>query len=103
MKVTYCKLQSGDWGIKVAGTKSEIESLESGDTFSVLKKDGTRKDEVINKVLWKSDDGETAICATKPSYRTSGRGKRSSHYCGDRCPVSGLICNAKNGQCHDCI
>jgi len=55
MSVTYTKLQSGDWGIKIQGGPLP----ESGTSVTVVKKSGDKKTERIDKILWSGSDAKT--------------------------------------------
>lgn len=72
MSATYSKLKSGDWGVRSTRKVSE------GDTVTVTKKDGTKKQETISKVVW-SGNGVwlCAIGTTAKSSYTPRAGKRS--------------------------
>lgn len=57
---TYCKLRSGDWGIKGDG-------LEEGDTVTVTTKAGVSKQIVVGKVIFMKESFCIAAIATKAS------------------------------------
>lgn len=85
MSVTYTKLKSGEWGIRVTDKK-----VSKGDSIVVTKKDGQTKTEVVKQVVW-SGNGIT-LCAieTAQAARTirnygsgSSRGRRTGCSCGN--------------------
>jgi hypothetical protein len=51
-EVTYTKLRDGSWGLRGA----DIRKGDEGCTVTVQKKDGTTKDEVIDRVVWRGRD-----------------------------------------------
>lgn len=51
MPVSYAKLRSGDWGLRV-----KDEEVEIGQTVDVTTKAGEVKQEVIGKLVFKGDD-----------------------------------------------
>lgn len=46
MAITYTKLKDGSWGIR------STEAIRDGQAVRVMKKDGTVKDETIEKIVW---------------------------------------------------
>lgn len=67
---SYSKLQSGSWGIRVAGAPPNV-----GDRITVDKKDGTSKVETVERVLWSGAgyDGQPAsLCAIVATPRPEG-------------------------------
>jgi len=52
---SFTKLRSGDWGIRVEGLL-----VRPGDRVTVRRKDWTRTEEVVSRVVWR--DGLVAIC-----------------------------------------
>jgi hypothetical protein len=100
MTATYTKLKSGDWGVRIEGG-----TVKQGDTITVTKKSGERKQETIAKVVW-TGNGITlaAIGQSQPSRTHDNRTERESsgQYCGYPCPVTGRKCCSANGPCHDC-
>jgi hypothetical protein len=59
MGATYAKLQSGEWGVRTTGLK-----VSPGLVLTVEKRDGTRKEETVARVVWQR--GDVAICAIEP-------------------------------------
>ena len=47
MAVTYQKLKSGEWGIRVEG-----RAVREGQTVTVRKRDGSTKQETVKRVVW---------------------------------------------------
>ena len=74
MQATYTKLNSGDWGIRVAGA-----SVAPGATVTVAKKSGETKTETIGAVLWTGN--AVSLCSIARSatrdYSSTPRGKQS--------------------------
>lgn len=46
---TYSKLKSGNWGIR------STQEIAAGDTVTVTLKDGTSRDEKVERVVWSGD------------------------------------------------
>ncbi len=70
MSATYTKLKSGDWGIRVEGSKPS-----EGSTITVTKKSGESKTETIAKVIWSGNGVHLcAIKSTKSSYTPTAGG-----------------------------
>ena len=67
MGATYAKLQSGEWGVRTTGLK-----VSPGLVLTVEKRDGTRKQETVARVVW--SQGDAAICAIVPSAKPSPSG-----------------------------
>lgn len=62
MHVTYTKLKSGAWGIRVSdGT------VVKGQTVTVQKKSGDTRRETVTKVLW--TDSQVTLCAIEQRRR----------------------------------
>ena len=66
MKVTFSKLKSGQWGLRVSVGKGE--SVSVGDRVSVERKDGSTDLVTVGRILWSGDDrddpnGKVALCA----------------------------------------
>jgi len=63
MKITYMKLRTGRWGLRVEVDAGE--SVSMGDTVTVALKSGETKNAVIGRILWsgETDKGTTlAFC-----------------------------------------
>lgn len=81
---SYTKLRSGAWGVRVDGPAT------AGSTVEVVKRDGTRRTETVERVLW--TDGTVSICAITQrvtsragNVRCSGGGGRwTGCSCGSR-------------------
>lgn len=67
---TYTKLNSGDWGIRVAGKAT------SGQRVIVTKKSGESKTETVSKVLWA--DGKISLCSIERGQGGDSTGRRIS-------------------------
>lgn len=101
MSVTYAKLKSGEWGVR--GPAAE---LREGYNVTVTKKDGSHKQETVQKILWTG--GGVAVAAIKQLVTERqadaghGRGRTvRSDCCGYPCPVTGRKCTPGD-PCHDC-
>lgn len=68
---TYTKLKSGDWGLRVEGRASP------GDRVEVRKKDGTRKYEVVDKVIWTGNG--ISLCTIEGQRSSPAHTSPSSH------------------------
>ena len=76
---TYTKLKDGSWGLRVVRHSSE-EAPGQGEVVAVSKKDGSKKDEAIGRVLWSGTDRDNSsnVCflctieATRAPARSSG-------------------------------
>ena len=75
MGATYAKLQSGEWGVRTTGLK-----VSPGLVLTVEKRDGTRKEETVARVVWQR--GDVAICAIEraPIPRSTGRRRPVDRY-----------------------
>jgi hypothetical protein len=51
MQATYTKLNNGEWGIRVTGSRPKL-----GETVEVTKRSGEVKEEQVGIVLWSGDD-----------------------------------------------
>jgi hypothetical protein len=65
MKVTFSKLHSGKWGLRVSVGKGE--SVSVGDRVEVIRKDGSTDRAVVGRIVWSGDDrddpnGKVALC-----------------------------------------
>lgn len=63
MSVTYSKLRSGDWGIR------STTELQPGQSVTVVKRDGGKKTETVDKLVW-SGNG-VWLATIRPSSRGS--------------------------------
>jgi hypothetical protein len=73
MQATYTKLRTGAWGVKLTGCQAD--GFTPGYTIEVVKRDGSRKIERIDRVVWKGEGVMIcAIAATQRPARTSGYG-----------------------------
>jgi hypothetical protein len=99
MSNTYSKLNTGDWGVRVAGSKPS-----EGERVTVTKKDGTAKAEVIGRVLWSGQGVYLCTIAPKgaaPSAPPSGGGftrRRAWRPCGYPGCRQGQHCDECNGE-----
>lgn len=85
---SYTKLKSGAWGIRVNGRARE------GGEYTVKKKDGSTKTEVVEKVLW--TDGSVSLCAIRQTGSGSGGSGGTCDECGR--PAARLIpCRDSSG------
>jgi hypothetical protein len=73
--ITYTKLKSGEWGLRVQG------SVESGRRVTVTKKSGESKTEIVGKVIW---SGNGISLCTIASHRNNASRR---DYQGKMCPV----------------
>ena len=69
MGATYAKLNTGAWGVRVAGPKP-VEGVG----VLVTKRDGTAKTEVIERVLWSGQGVYLCAIAPKGAARNVGAG-----------------------------
>ena len=101
MTVTYTKLHSGDWGIRIQGHNVAVQE---GTVMTVTKKSGEQKKEIVSRVVW-SGNG-VWLCAIKPTNGTSTH--RSANGCSCDCDqCSGhchcdRTCNCRGGNIYDC-
>lgn len=96
---TYARLRNGEWGLRVQGAIPA-----PGTTLVVAKRDGSTKQEVVEKVVW-SGDG-VALCAiarvSAPELdeHTSGVGAMEvCGYTGKRWLNTGGLCPHCGDQC----
>ena len=95
MIISYSKLRSGDWGVRVQGARPL-----QGATLAVKTKAGATKSEVVERVIWSDSAGVTHLCAVRASSRPrspqrGGRGRWNGCSCGAReLPGGGLSANA---------
>ena len=89
---TYTKLNSGAWGVRVAG------NVAAGASVAVSTKAGATKHETIERVLWTGPDkysgGIISLCAITPRTTSSVfggfRAPRGTYAPGGRrCPMCG--------------
>ena len=64
MSITYTKLKNGNWGVRSS------EKICDGQVVRVTKKDGSVKDETIDKVVWEGNGVWLAALrrAERPTY-----------------------------------
>lgn len=87
MNATYAKLKDETWGVRVPGRAA------AGDSVVVERKDGTRNNEVVSRVLWTGEDRQKApvsLCTIMSSSSDRTRVSSSSSYRGtcDECGES---------------
>lgn len=75
MKATYSKLKSGDWGVRIEG------AVKPGATVEVTKKDGSRKSEIITKVIWTG--GGISLCAIERTGNGNSADSTGARKCAD--------------------
>jgi hypothetical protein len=92
---TYMQLKNGSWGIKVRG-----EAVETGQSVRVEKKSGEVQVVTVARVLWQSDDQQTAICAISRSAAGGRRGGEPSEY-RRRARRTGCSCGSVEGEVRD--
>lgn len=87
--ITYTKLRSGAWGVR-----GPAESVRSGSTIVVSKRDGSTKTETVGRVLWTGDGIALASLA---------RSKRSGRctLCDE--PLSAYARRRGYRRCLDCV
>lgn len=98
MQATYSKLKDGTWGVRVEF--SGKGSISAGDRVVVKKKSGEKKEEVIDRVLWKGNG--IFLCSIKDAKPASGESRAMCMECGvrpgtiqcsDSSGISGLCCS----------
>lgn len=63
MKITYMKLRTGRWGLRVSVAQGE--TVSQGESVTVTLKSGETKTAVVGRILWsgQQEDGSTlAFC-----------------------------------------
>lgn len=78
---TWTKLRNGSWGVKGA-------FLSPNDSVVVVKRDGTRKAVVVDRIVWQGEDGACIASIRQASAsRRPGvtRNHRSSRFACDEC------------------
>lgn len=55
MKAQWARLGSGEWGAKVF-FEHPFDSVDEGDTITVVRKDGKETEVQVTRVLWTGDD-----------------------------------------------
>lgn len=98
MEATYTKLRDGNWGIRVAGRNV---SLIPGSIVEVRKKSGDKKDEVVEKVLYKDVAQGVTLCSIQQSAHKSNGCSCESTCCKPRCQCD-RSCNCRGGNIYDC-
>lgn len=104
MNASPIKLRNGDWGARVDGRPAP------GNTLTIRAKSGKTWESVVESVVWTGDGVSIVSLRRRDDYVPAQRNSRGyvtdrGHhrgYCGYPCPVTGKICNPKNGPCHDC-
>lgn len=92
MKVTFTKLKSGDWGLRIEGG-----TVREGQAVTVAKKDGTSDSKTVGKVLW-TGNGVTLATISSDGSSYSFKSKKSSGSC--RC--GGRVTADTDGDCYHC-
>lgn len=87
-RTTYTRLKTGDWGLRVCG-----DAPAPGTTLTVEKKDGSRKQETVERVIWTGNG--VALCSIR---RVDTRAPRTG---GVQCGYSGLWWDGE-GLCPHC-
>lgn len=64
-QVNYVQLRNGDWGIRAD------YNIQSGDRVTVIKRNGERKEETVDRIVW-SGNGAT-IASIVQRRRPGGR------------------------------
>lgn len=59
MKVTYSKLNSGDWGVRVVLDEPFEEFPEPGTEVTVTKKSGETSQRTVANKVWEGEDAES--------------------------------------------
>ena len=84
MQATYTKLRDGSWGVKITGCRAD--GFTPHYAIPVEKRDGTKKDERIERLVWKGE-GVVIYTIVQQQKRTSayggrGYGRRTGCRCG---------------------
>jgi hypothetical protein len=51
-KVSYTKLRSGSWGVRVQAETEDETLPQAGETVTVYRKDGSSSNETVTKLVW---------------------------------------------------
>lgn len=98
---TYTKMKSGEWGLRIQA-KTRLHFSE-GSVALVTKKDGSTKEELIGRVVWKDEEKMVYLATIKPasSTRTKARGERGyCAECGERITRNPQRCWETGGTCY---
>ena len=77
MPTTYTKLRTGAWGVR------STDRLTVGQTVTVEKRDGSRKQETIHTIVWTGQGVTLAALAPKGAATAApARGRRTGCSCG---------------------
>lgn len=102
MVVTYVKLRSGKWGVRVEGR--DDGSLGAGAVVEVVTKAGVRKRERLGVMVWRAADDSVALFSlAREATETEHRGRRG----GTRGTRTGCACGSveeysKPSDCWTC-
>jgi len=92
--VTYCKLKSGNWGIR------SDSDLADGTTTVVTKRDGTQKKERVGKKVWSKPADKVFLFEIKQAKTARATacdncGRFGAiHECQDSSGLTGVCCSA---------
>lgn len=78
MAVTFTKLKSGEWGLRVEGT------AKPGDLVTVSKKDGSKESKMVGKIIW-NGNGITLCTIAAAAYTPQAGKRRDYDDCDDFC------------------
>jgi hypothetical protein len=80
MPTTYTKLRTGAWGVR------STDRISVGQTVTVIKRDGSRKQETIHTIVWTGQGITLAALAPKGAAAAprGQRGQRTGCACGSR-------------------
>lgn len=92
-RTTYAKLKTGEWGLRVQAPEPPAPGTE----LTVEKRDGTRKQEVVERVVWSSEG--VALCTIR-RVGSSSAGESSARW--KTCGYSGLRWLDNGGICPHC-
>lgn len=96
MAASYTKLKSGEWGIRI--TES---SVKAGDAVTVRKKDGTTKQETVQKVIW-TGNGVTLCAIAQREYAGSSRNSGRSRKGWTGCSCGSIDGEPRASDCWQC-
>lgn len=89
----YCKLRSGDWGVRVPGKP------KPGQTISVQTKGGKVKTETIESVIWTGNG--VSLCSIVPRERKQRGGTGGGRFC-SACGHDADMCADMDCCCRMC-
>lgn len=72
--ITFAKLATGEWGVRIQD--EQLETVIAGARFEATRKDGKKVPVVVDRVIWSSRVEGVALCSILPTPAEPRRGRR---------------------------